>query len=288
MKILLTGAAGQVGHELERSLQVLGEVVAPARSALDLANLDQISEFIRAMRPQLIVNAAAYTAVNQAETESALAHRVNAMAPGRMAQEARLLGIPLVHFSTDYVFDGAKTGPYLETDQPNPLNVYGASKLAGERAIALSGAAHLIFRTSWVYGTRGKNFLTTMLQLAKEREDLRVVADQHGAPTWSRTIADCTAAVLVQARGGGQAWWERHGGIYHMSARGQTSWYGFTEAILAHAGWPRKVIPISSSDYPGAARRPLNSVMNADKLTSRFCAIPAWDRALQLCLDDQQ
>ncbi|QYF91635.1 dTDP-4-dehydrorhamnose reductase [Massilia sp. PAMC28688] len=285
MKILLTGATGQVGHELERSLQVLGEVVAPGRALLDLGDLDQLRTVIRAMRPQLIVNAAAYTNVTLAETQGALAHRINALAPGLMAAEGRRLGAPLVHFSTDYVFDGGKAGPYLETDQTNPLNSYGASKLAGERAIAESGAAHLILRASWVYGLRGNNFLTTMLQLARERHELRVVSDQHGAPTWSRTIADCTAAVLLQARTGGQAWWERHGGIYHMSAGGQTSWYGFTKAILARSGLACQVIPISTAEYGGAARRPANSMLNTDKLTSRFCAIPAWDTALQLCLN---
>jgi dTDP-4-dehydrorhamnose reductase len=203
MKILLTGASGQVGYELERSLQSIGEVVALDRTRCDLSDLDQVRDVVRALRPGLIVNPAAYTAGDKAETEAALAHRINAEAPAVMAAEAQRLGAAMVHYSTDYVFDGTKSGPYLETDATNPINVYGQSKLAGELAIAASGAPHLILRTSWVYGMRGKNFLLTMLRLGRERDELRVVADQHGAPTWSRTIADTTAALLAQARAGG-------------------------------------------------------------------------------------
>lgn len=284
MKILLTGASGQVGYELERSLQPLGEVVAVDRARMDLSDLDQVRAVVRAVRPQLIVNPAAYTAVDKAESEPELAHRINALAPGVMAEEAKALGAAMVHISTDYVFDGRKAGPWVETDTPNPINVYGASKLAGEQAIAAAGIPHLIFRTSWVYGMRGKNFLLTMLRLAQERDELRVVADQHGAPTWSRTIADTCAHVLAQAAAGGPAWWDAHGGIYHLSAQGQTTWHGFTEAIVAQAGLSCRVLPISSDQYPVPAQRPANSCMSGEKLISRFCSMPQWDQALALCL----
>lgn len=285
MTILLTGAGGQVGFELARSLRTVGEVVAPGRAQMDLSDLDQVRQVVRSLRPRLIVNAAAYTAVDRAEGDSALAHRINAQAPAVLAQEARMLGAPIVHYSTDYVFDGSKQGPYVESDPPQPLNVYGHSKLAGEQAIAASGAAHLILRTSWVYGMRGNNFLLTMLKLGREREEVRVVDDQHGAPTWSRTIADTTALILSQASTGGAPWWAANGGIYHLSCQGQTTWHGFAEAIMQAAGLPCSVIPISSADYPTPARRPANSVMSCGKLNGRFGALPAWDKALALCLD---
>jgi dTDP-4-dehydrorhamnose reductase len=284
MKILLTGASGQVGYELLRSLQGLGEVIAPDRRQMDLADLDQVRAVLRAVRPDLIVNPAAYTAVDQAEAEPELAHRVNALAPAVMAAEAKLLGAAMVHYSTDYVFDGSKAGPYVETDPTAPLNVYGQSKLAGEQALAAAGIPHLILRTSWVYGMRGKNFLLTMLRLAKERDQLRVVADQVGAPTWSRTIADSTALILAQGKAGGAHWWRAHSGIYHLSAQGQTSWYGFTEEIVAAAGLVCELIPIGSADYPTPAPRPRNSVMSSDKLIAAFCRLPEWRAALELCL----
>jgi dTDP-4-dehydrorhamnose reductase len=180
------------------------------------------------------------------------------------------------------VFDGTKEGAYVETDPTNPVNVYGQTKLEGEQLIAAAGIDHLVLRTSWVYGMRGKNFLLTMLRLAKEREELRVVADQHGAPTWSRTIADTTAVLLAQARQDG--WWERHGGIYHLSGRGETTWFGFTQAIIENAGLDCRVLPISSAEYPVPARRPANSLMNADKLTAHLCTLPHWKTALGLCM----
>ena len=284
MKILLTGANGQVGYELERSLQGLGQVLALGRARMDLADLDQVRAVIRAERPSLIVNPAAYTAVDKAEAEPLLARRINAEAPAVMAEEARKLGAAMVHFSTDYVFDGAKQGAWLETDATGPLNVYGQTKLEGELAIAASGVDHLILRTSWVFGMRGKNFLLTMLRLASERDELRVVNDQHGAPTWSRTIADTTALLLAQARAAGQPWWEQHGGTYHLSSQGQTTWCGFTEAIIAAAGLSCRVVPISSAEYPVPARRPANSVLDTGKLRARLCELPHWEQALALCL----
>ena len=286
MKILLSGVGGQLGYELERSLQGLGEVVALDRAGMDLADLDQVRDVIRAVRPQLIVNPAAYTAVDKAESEPALAFRVNAEAPALMAQEAARLGAAMLHYSTDYVFDGAKAGAYLEDDASGPLNVYGASKLAGEQAIAAAGIPHLILRTSWVYGMRGKNFLLTMLRLARERGELRVVSDQFGAPTWSRTIADSTALILAQARAGQDDWWRQNSGLYHLSSQGRTSWFGFAEAILAAARIDCRLIPIPAAEYPVPAPRPANSLLCSDKLMTRFCRLPDWKDALHLCLRD--
>jgi dTDP-4-dehydrorhamnose reductase len=284
VKILLTGSTGQVGYELARSLQGVGQVVAVDRNVMDLSDLDQVRDVIRREKPGLIVNPAAYTAVDKAESEPELAYRINAEAPGLMAQEARLLGAAMVHYSTDYVFDGSQPAPRVEDDATGPLNVYGASKLAGEHAIAAAGIPHLIFRTSWVYGMRGKNFLLTMLRLARERNELKVVADQHGAPTWSRTIADVSAQVLSQAHAGGREWWVQNSGVYHLSAQGQTTWFEFTQAIVEAAGLECRVLPIATADYPTPARRPQYSVMSSERLTTRFCHLPEWKEALRLCL----
>lgn len=287
MKILLTGKTGQVGFELERSLQGLGEIIALDRSQMDLANLAQVREVIRAIKPQLIVNPAAYTAVDKAESEPELAMRINGEAPGVIAEEAKKLGAAMIHYSTDYVFDGSKKTPYVETDRTCPINVYGATKLAGEQAIQAAGIPHLILRTSWVYGMRGNNFLRTMLRLAQEREELRIVADQHGAPTWCRTIADTTAHIVAQGRGQqhGQEWWQQRTGIYHLTAQGHTTWYGFTQAILENAAIARKpvLIPIATQDYPLPAKRPPYSVMACEHLIKTFCELPQWDNALALC-----
>ena len=285
MKILLTGTSGQVGFELQRSLQGLGEVVAVDRAQMDLSNLQQVREVIRAVRPNLIVNPAAYTAVDQAESERELAMRINGEAPAAMAEEAKRLGAAIVHFSTDYVFDGRKNGPWLETDATAPINVYGASKLAGEQAIIAAGVPHLILRTSWVYGMRGKNFLRTVLRLAGERDSLRIVGDQFGAPTWSRTIADTTAQLLARLDASGGFAGE-HGGIYHLSAAGSTSWHGFTEAILQQSQLPKRplVTAIRTEEYPLPAPRPRNSVMDHARLAALGIHLPDWQTALQLCL----
>nr|WP_276535290.1 dTDP-4-dehydrorhamnose reductase [Burkholderia multivorans] len=286
---MLTGINGQVGFELQRTLQGLGNVVALDRSRLDLSRLDQVRDVVRDLKPDLIVNPAAYTAVDQAETDVAMATRLNAEAPAVLAEEAKRIGAALIHYSTDYVFSGTKAGPYVEDDAVDPQNVYGRTKLDGERAIAASGCAHLIFRTSWVYGTRGKNFLLTMLRLGAERDELKVVADQIGAPTWSNTIATLTAHVVAQATCAPvrDEWWHAHSGIYHLCAAGSTSWHGFAEAIFRLADLPKKptVMPIPASAYPTPAKRPANSQMSNAKLAKHFgLHAPHWEAALALCM----
>lgn len=288
-RVLLTGKTGQVGYELERSLQGLGEIIALDRSQMDLTNLAQVRDVIRTIKPNLIINPAAYTAVDKAESEPELAMRINGEAPGVMAEEAKKLGAVMIHFSTDYVFDGTKDTPYLETDPTCPINVYGATKLAGEQAIQAAGIPYLILRTSWVYGMRGKNFLLTMLRLAQEREELRVVADQYGAPTWCRTIADTTAHVVAQARAvpDVSAWWQERSGVYHLTARGQTTWYGFTQSILENSIIAKKPLltPIGTQDYPLPAKRPTYSSLSCERLVNTFCGLPDWETALKLCTD---
>ena len=287
MKILLIGANGQVGWELARSLAPLGEVVGLDRSRLDLSQPDRLRETVRAIAPEAIVNAAAYTAVDRAESEPELAQAINAIAPGILAEEAQRLDAVLVHYSTDYVFDGTKADPYVESDPTNPLSVYGRTKLAGERAIGASGCRHVTLRTSWVYGTRGNNFLLTMLRLARERRQLRVVDDQVGAPTWSREIAQATAALLARpelaARGAD--------GLYHLTASGATSWYGFARAIfdsreMARIGVePPAVEAIPTSAYPTPARRPANSRLDCARVNDRAgIRLATWEAALAQCL----
>ncbi|MDN2707975.1 dTDP-4-dehydrorhamnose reductase [Janthinobacterium sp. SUN118] len=286
-RILISGKTGQVGYELERSLQGLGEVITLDRQQMDLADLDQVRDAIRRIQPTLIVNAAAYTAVDQAESEPALALRVNGEAPGVMAAEAGRLGAALIHYSTDYVFDGSKAGPYTETDPACPINVYGSSKLAGEIAIQATGIPHLILRTSWVYGTHGKNFLLTMRRLAQEREELAIVSDQHGAPTWSRTIADTTARIVAQslAAADQHSWWDARSGLYHLTAQGTTTWFGFAEAIMAHPSVIKKprLRAILAQDYAAPAKRPANSQLSSQRLLDTFCGLPQWQDALWLC-----
>ncbi|MBU1666706.1 MAG: dTDP-4-dehydrorhamnose reductase [Gammaproteobacteria bacterium] len=289
MKILLTGGNGQVGWELRRTLACLGEVVAVDSKEMDLTDADAIRRVVREVNPRIIVNPAAHTAVDKAESESDRAYAINAGAPGILAEEAEKLGALLVHYSTDYVFDGTGDTPWREDDASGPLNVYGASKLAGEQAIQAACRRHLIFRTSWVYGARGANFLLTMRRLMRERPELKIVADQIGAPTWSRMLAEATALILAQqispARGADRPdpW-----GVYHMTNAGETSWHGFAEAIQTLDGAESKarLLPIPSSDYPTPAKRPLNSRLNNDKLARVFgVRLPDWREALALCMD---
>lgn len=290
MNILLTGVNGQVGWELRRALATLGTVTAPTRSQLNLTDANAIRSLIRSLRPTLIVNPAAHTAVDKAESEPELAHAVNAVAPAIMAEEAGKLGAAMIHYSTDYVFDGNKPDAYTENDIPHPLSVYGQTKLEGEEAVRAADIPHLILRTSWVYGLRGGNFLRTMQRLFKERAQLRIVSDQYGAPTWSRMIAECTAQILAQQPFGQDR--EAVHGTYHLTSRGRASWHQFARSILeltVAAGDPRpELIPIPGSEYPAPARRPANSVLAGDKLLRDFgLALPDWDIALALCLDQQ-
>jgi len=290
--VLLIGQAGQVGHELARSLLPLGKLIGVDRRSLDVANLEALRSLIRAAHPDVIVNAAAYTAVDQAEREPDLADLINHQAPRAMAEEARAIGALLLHYSTDYVFDGARTDrAYVETDATAPLNVYGRSKLAGEEAILASGARHIIFRTSWVIGGHGGNFLKTMLRLMRERDTVSVVADQIGAPTSSRLIADVTALVLHELLQQPEA---ARDGVYHLQSAGFTSWYGVAQALLgglkqrAHPGVAcRQIIPLTSADYPTAAARPKNSRLDCAKLTDTFgIQLPPWQQTLDVCLSE--
>jgi dTDP-4-dehydrorhamnose reductase len=296
-RILLIGVNGQIGRELFRVLPRLGEVVGLRREQLNLLKLGDIRRVIREIRPDLIVNAAAYSAVDQAEKENTLARVINAEAPAEMAEEAKKIGSAFVHYSTDYVFDGLKQSPYEESDAPNPINVYGQTKLEGEQTIQNSGVPYLIFRTAWVYGTQGKNFLLTILRLATQREELRIVADQTGAPSWSREVAAATAEILsnlCSSEDFPSRIFELRG-IYHMTAAGETNWYEFTKAILAEASsirlptpWfvaateghsivTRRVIPISASEYPTLARRPSYSVLSNSLLLKTFgVQLPSW------------
>ncbi len=287
-RILLFGKVGQVGWELRRTLAPLSELVCVDYPEVDFANPGSIRKWIADAAPRIVINAAAYTAVDKAETETALAMKINAEAPEVMAVEAKKKGLLLVHYSTDYVFDGTKTSPYVEEDLPNPLGAYGRSKLAGDRAIEQVGCDHLIFRLCWVYGARGANFMLTMMRLAREREKLRVVHDQYGCPTWSRMIAEATALALHQAARPGQAAACR--GLYHLCSSGQTSWHGFARSIvelMPVAGRKcREVEAISSSEYPTPAKRPPYSVMSGGKLERVFgLRLPDWHDSLRLVLD---
>jgi dTDP-4-dehydrorhamnose reductase len=284
MRILVLGRHGQVGAALTQSMQGLGELIALDRAQLDLSNPDAIRTALRELQPQMIINAAAYTAVDAAESDEATAFQVNAEAPRVIAEESERLGAALIHYSTDYVFDGGKQGSWLEDDAPAPLSVYGRSKLAGEQAITDVGGSHLILRTSWVYGLHGKNFLLTMLKLAETRDELAIVDDQIGAPTWAVTIADATAAIIRDS--GESAQLAALSGIYHLCAGGHTSWFGFAQAIFAHASIERKpkLRPITTAEYPTPAKRPSNSMLNTDKFRHTFGDLPAWDNAIQTCM----
>jgi len=302
-RILLLGPGGLIGQELSRSLQTLGQVVCAPRNTstpcgagnlygVDLANPDTIRAVIRQVEPALIVNAAAYTAVDRAENEPDLALAVNGTAPGILAEEAKQAGAVLVHYSTDYVFDGGKRGPYTEEDTPNPINTYGRSKLAGEQAITAVGTPHLILRTGWVYGARGKNILNTIIHLLKERDKLPMVEDRFGAPTWSRNIARATSQILGGIRPEKTerlAALGEKSGIYHLTSAGHTTWYGFALAVQnglgGRAGHSCEVVPIPSEDYPTAAARPRYSILSNVKVSATFqISLPPWDRALGQCL----
>ncbi|MCO8588154.1 dTDP-4-dehydrorhamnose reductase [Burkholderia multivorans] len=291
--ILVTGYSGQVGFELVRSLQGFGRIEAPLRAELDLANPSSIRTYLRTHRPSLIVNPAAYTAVDQAEQDRARAFAINGEAVAILAAEARQLGAAVIHYSTDYVFDGTAADAYREEDETSPVNIYGASKLAGEQALRDAGVPHLIFRTSWVYSNRGANFLSTMLRLGREKEELRIVADQVGAPTWSRTIAELTAHSLAQGLTSPDLsdWIHERSGVYNLTASGEASWADFAEAIFEIAGLERRpcVERISTAEFPRPAPRPLNSRMCGDKLHATFgLRAPNWRDALERCLEERQ
>jgi len=294
MKILLTGVTGQVGWELQRTLMTLGEVIPVGRDVsnpmqMDLAQPDSILRVIREVKPDLIVNPAAYTAVDKAESEAELAMAINGVAPGIIAEEAIKLGAAIIHYSTDYVFDGKSNIPYTEENEQDPQNVYGKTKLAGEQAIQAVGVPHLILRTSWVYGLRGKNFLLTMLKLAREREEIRVVDDQIGAPTWSRMIAEVTVQILSQSEGNVSDFLRGKGGLYHLTASGQTSWYGFAKAIFEHDIGSRtlkRLIAITSEEYPTPAKRPGYSLLDSQKLSNTFeLSMSEWEKCLELAVN---
>jgi dTDP-4-dehydrorhamnose reductase len=291
MKILLLGKNGQVGWELQRALAPLGELIALDRAGAgglggDLNDLAALERTVRAVQPQVIVNAAAYTAVDKAESEPALAQTINALAPGVLAQEAARCKALLVHYSTDYVFDGSGNVPWKESDPTGPLSVYGRTKLDGEQAIAASGCRHLIFRTSWVYGARGGNFARTMLRLAGEREQLNVIADQIGAPTGADLLADVTAHAIRHVLPPMRRNDLTPSGIYHLAAAGETSWHGYARFVLQQArqagrvlkAGPEQVRPIPAADYPTPAKRPHNSRLDTTRLQNTFgIHLPHWE-----------
>jgi dTDP-4-dehydrorhamnose reductase len=285
-RILIVGAAGQVGVELQRSFSGFGSVVTADIESVDLADPDQTRALVRRVKPDVILNAAAYTAVDRAESQPDLATAINATAPRVLAEEALRFNALLVHYSTDYVFDGQKQQPWVESDQPNPLNVYGTSKLAGEQAIQQVGGRYLIFRTSWVYGPHGNNFLLTMLRLARERDRLSIVDDQYGSPTTSielaRATRTITEGILAEQFGAPTDW----AGLYHMTCADSTTWFGFAKAIFASAEQrlqvkPPELTPLATKYYPTPARRPHNSILSNQKLYDRFgVRLATWQAAL--------
>jgi dTDP-4-dehydrorhamnose reductase len=285
-KILIFGRAGQVAWDLRHKLAGLGQVTSVGLPEVDFRKPDTIREAVRAAERSVILNAAAYTAVDKAETAPEDAFAINAAAPGVIAEEAKRLGSLLVHYSTDYVYDGSKQGPWVETDVPNPLNVYGKTKLAGDEAIMAVGGDHLILRTSWVYGARGSNFLLTMLRLAKERPELRIVNDQRGGPTTSECIAQATADILAQVLSPAGDGLTGRGGVYHLTNAGDTTWFGFAKAFLEKQAACPKLTPITTSEYPTPAKRPVNSVLSCEKLAETFgVRMPAWEAALEKVLE---
>jgi dTDP-4-dehydrorhamnose reductase len=285
-RILIVGAAGQVGVQLQRSFADYGEIVCRDRDTVDLAVPDQVRAMVRDAAPEIILNAAAYTAVDRAESEPDVAMAVNGKAPAILAEEALRTGALLVHYSTDYVFDGSKTSPWVETDKTNPLNVYGTSKLAGEEAIQRVGGKYLIFRTSWVFGPHGQNYLLTMLRLGRERDSLNIVDDQVGAPTSSIELADATLSIVGGVLSGQFGAAPNWAGLYHMTCSGSVSWCGFAHAIFSRAqalleGKMPTVTPIASTAYPTPAMRPQNSCLSNEKLNARFAVrLASWETAL--------
>ena len=290
MKILLTGKTGQIGKELNNIVGDLGNLITVDREQLDLSKPNSIEPVILDIKPDIIINPAAYTAVDKAEEEPDLAMTVNAIAPGLLAKAAKKVGAGLVHYSTDYVFDGCSGIPYKEEDPPNPLNVYGQSKLAGEKAVAKIGIPFLIIRTGWVYSIHGKNFFRTIKKLAKEKDILQVIDDQIGAPTWARSLAQRTHQTLKQCLN--KKWLENKdpslSGIFHLTCQGKTSWHGFAREILnmSDASQNIKLIAIPTSDYPTPATRPSNSLLNNEKIQKVFgLDMPNWEDALKDCMD---
>jgi dTDP-4-dehydrorhamnose reductase len=293
MRILVLGRTGQVGWELNRSLQPLGEVLALSRSEADFSHPETLRKVVRGLHADVIVNAVAYTNVDKAESEKSLAQIINEDGPAILAEEAKRSNALLIHYSTDYVFDGENPEPYIEDDKPNPINAYGQTKLAGERNIQATGCRHLIFRTSWIYSPRGHNFVNTILRLAQQRDQLRIVADQIGAPTSARFIADVTCRILATIRPLGSFLDAETDGIFHLTASNYTTWFGFAQTII-DAKRPQRqgvnkpnLIPISTEQYPLPAQRPRNSRLNCDALRNRFgIYLPEWEIGARLCLDE--
>jgi len=285
-KILVFGRVGQVGWELRHKLACFGPVTSVEYPEVDFSRPDTIRAAVREAVPTVIINAAAYTAVDKAETAPEPAWAINATGPGLIAEEAKRLNALMIHYSTDYVYDGGKEGPWVETDSTGPLNVYGQTKLAGDQAIAASGCDHIILRTSWVYGARGANFLLTMLRLARERAELRIVDDQTGSPTTSECIAQATAQILAQVLAPGSGGIAGRSGVYHLTSAGQTTWFGFAQQFLSSLPDCPKLTPITTSEYPVPAKRPVNSVLNCQKIADTFgVQMPDWKDALNLVLD---
>ncbi|MFZ0312412.1 MAG: dTDP-4-dehydrorhamnose reductase [Candidatus Korobacteraceae bacterium] len=303
LRLLITGANGQVGWHLQRTLAPMGEVMAIDIQEVDLTDLSAVARTVRDFAPNIVVNAAAYTAVDKAESAPELARAINVAAPAKIAEECARTGALLVHYSTDYVYDGSKPAPYEESDATGPLSVYGQTKLDGDQAIMASGCAHIILRTTWVYDIRGKNFLRTVLRLAREKEELRMVGDQYGAPTWARGLAEATTIILarlLERKSATKSW---QSGMFHLTASGQTSWAGFAQAILEDyedlLEWPaetgefggelkaKRVVAITTEQYQTPARRPRNSVLSNAKIQAAFgIALPDWRSQLRLAMQD--
>jgi len=303
LRLLITGANGQVGWHLQRSLGTMGEILAIDIEQVDLTDLDAVSRTVREFAPHVVANAAAYTNVDKAESEPELARAINVGAPGRIAEECARSGALLIHYSTDYVYNGSKPTPWEETDATGPVNVYGETKLAGDQAIIASGCAHIILRTTWVYDIRGKNFLRTVLRLAREKDELRIVGDQYGAPTWARALAEATTIILARCLEHNSETGTWPTGLFHLSAAGRTSWAEFAEAIMSEyddcCSWPadtgefsaplkaKRVVHLTSEQYQTPARRPRNSVLSNAKVLQTFgIQMPDWREQLRLAMQD--